>query len=165
MPVAISLILLAVLCRVLPTMDLTLSNLSPFTAIAFCGAVYFRRPWFWAVSFFALELSDLYVNYFHAREYGFTWSASGFILRSACFGAALYIGTRVAKKKSWLSQHPILGRRYFLRKNSRWLVAGADDRTPGVSAHDILLPQHPFRRPDVYWVVQRYFGMGRSSKV
>lgn len=103
MPVAISLILLAVLCRVLPTMDLSLSNLSPFTAIAFCGAVYFRKPWFWAVSFLALELSDLYVNYFHAREYGFTWSASGFILRSACFGAALFIGTRVAKNKSWLS--------------------------------------------------------------
>ena len=103
MPVAIALILLAVLCRVLPTMDLSLSNLSPFTAIAFCGAVYFRKPWFWAVSFLALEVSDLYVNLFHAREYGFTWPLSGFILRSACFGAALFIGTRTAKNKSWLS--------------------------------------------------------------
>jgi len=53
MTVAIILIVLAVLCRVLPTLDLSLSNLSPFTAIAFCGAVYVRKPWFWALSFLA----------------------------------------------------------------------------------------------------------------
>jgi hypothetical protein len=103
MTVAIILIVLAVLCRVLPTMDLSLSNLSPFTAIAFCGAVYVRKPWFWALSFLALELSDVYVNYFHAREFGFTWPLSGFIARSVCFGLALFVGRRVAREKSWLS--------------------------------------------------------------
>ena len=103
MPAAIALVLLAVLCRVLPTFNISLSNLSPFTALAFCGAVYFRKPWFWVMSFLALELSDLYLNYFHAHEYGFYWSPAGFLVRTACFGAALFIGSRVARRKSWLS--------------------------------------------------------------
>jgi hypothetical protein len=100
--VAIILVLLAVLCRVLPTMDLSLSNLSPFTAIAFCGAVYFRKSWLWVISFLALELSDIYVNYFHAHEYGFHWSLTGFVVRAACFAAAFGLGTWVARQKSWL---------------------------------------------------------------
>ena len=100
---AIALIILAVLCRVLPTFNISLSNLAPFTALAFCGAVYFRKPWFWAVSFLALELSDLYLNYFHAREYGFYWSLNGFVVRTGCFGAALLVGTWVARRKSWLN--------------------------------------------------------------
>ena len=103
MPVAIALVILAVLCRVLPTFNISLSNLSPFTALAFCGAVYFRKPWFWAMSFLALEASDLYLNYFHAREFGFYWSLSGFMVRTACFGAALLLGAWVAKRKSWLN--------------------------------------------------------------
>lgn len=102
MPVAVLLILLAVLSRILPTMDLSLSNFSPFIAVAFCGAVYCRKPWLWVMSFLALELSDIYLNNFHAQEYGFYWSLSGFIARASCFGFALLLGTWVAKRKSWL---------------------------------------------------------------
>ena len=103
MLVAIILIILAILCRVLPTLDISLSNLSPFTAIAFCAAVYVRKPWFWVASFIALEMSDIYVNNFHANEYGFYWSLSGFAARTGCFAIAIAIGRSAAKHKSWLN--------------------------------------------------------------
>jgi len=102
MVAALILISLAVLSRVLPTMDLSLSNFSPFIAIAFCSSVYFRKPWLWVVSFLALEASDIYLNYFHSREFGFYWSLGGFIARASCFGAALLLGTWIGKRKSWL---------------------------------------------------------------
>jgi hypothetical protein len=101
--VALILIVLATLYRVLATMDMTLSNISPVMAIAFCGAVYFRDKRMWAVPFVALALSDLYINWFYAKEYGFSWPVSGTIARTACFGVALLIGAWVAKRKSWLN--------------------------------------------------------------
>ena len=103
MPVAIVLIVLATLYRLLPTLDLGLSNFSPVMAIAFCGAVYFRNRWMWLIPFLALGLSDLYIDNFYAREYGFSWPLSGFIARTACFALALLIGAWVAKRKSWLN--------------------------------------------------------------
>ncbi|HET7535385.1 MAG TPA: DUF6580 family putative transport protein [Candidatus Didemnitutus sp.] len=99
---AVIFVLLAVLGRILPTMDLTLSNLLPFTSIAFCGAVYFRKPWLAVFSFVALELSDLYINWFYARQYGFHWPISGFVVRSLCFGTSILIGRWIAGHKSWL---------------------------------------------------------------
>jgi len=101
--VALVLILLATLYRLLPTLDLGLSNFSPVMAIAFCGAVYFRKRWMWAIPFVALALSDVYINNFYARQYGFHWPVSGLVARTACFGVALLIGAWVAKRKSWLS--------------------------------------------------------------
>jgi hypothetical protein len=95
--------LLAALSRICPTLGWSWWNLAPFTAIAYCGAVYVRRPWFWLLSFGALELSDLYLNWFHAREYGFHWDLTGFGMRSACFGTAWLIGAWVAKRKTWLN--------------------------------------------------------------
>lgn len=103
MPVAITLIILAALYRLLPTMDTGLSNFSPVMAISFCGAVYFRNRWMWLVPFMALGLSDVYINNYYAREYGFSWPVSGFIARSACFVVALALGAWVAKRKSWLN--------------------------------------------------------------
>jgi len=103
MYVAVILIVLATLYRLLPTVDLTLSNFSPVMAIAFCGAVYFRKRRMWLIPFVALALSDVYLNNFYAREYGFTWPLSGLIARTACFGVALLIGAWVAKRKSWLN--------------------------------------------------------------
>ncbi len=103
MPVAVLLIVLATLYRLLPTMDLSLSNISPVMAIAFCGAVYFRKRWMWLIPFAALALSDVYINNFYAREYHMDWPLSGLIARTACFGAALFIGAWVAKRKSWLN--------------------------------------------------------------
>ena len=103
MPVAIILIILAALYRLLPTLDPGLSNFSPVMAISFCGAVYFRNRWMWLVPFVALGLSDVYLNNYYVREYGFTWPVSGFIARTACFAAALFIGAWVARRKSWLN--------------------------------------------------------------
>jgi hypothetical protein len=103
MLVALVLIVLATLARLLPTVDASLSNFSPVMAIAFCGAVYFRKRWMWAVPFVALALSDLYLNHFYAQRFGFTWTWSGWAARSACFAAALLIGVAVARRKSWLN--------------------------------------------------------------
>ena len=103
MIVAVVLIVLATLYRLLPTMDMALSNFSPVMAIAFCGAVYFRKRWMWLVPFLALGLSDIYINQFYAKQYGFTWPLSGVLARTACFAVALGIGAWVAKRKSWLN--------------------------------------------------------------
>ena len=103
MPVAVTLIVLAVLARLLPTIDPSLANFSPVMAIAFCGAVYFRNRWLWLVPFAALSLSDAYLNYYYAKEYGFNWPIGGLLARTACFGAALAIGAWVAHRKSWLN--------------------------------------------------------------
>jgi hypothetical protein len=102
MRVAILLIVIATAYRLLPTMDLSLSNFSPLMAIAFCGAVYFRNRWMWLVPFIALAVSDYYINWFYAREYGFHWPISGPIARTACFAAALLLGAWVSRRKSWL---------------------------------------------------------------
>ena len=51
MRTAIILIVLATLYRLLPTVDLSLSNFSPVMAIGFCGAVYFRNRWMWLIPF------------------------------------------------------------------------------------------------------------------
>ena len=99
---AFVLLLLAAAYRVLPTLDMSISNLSPLMAIAFCGAVYFRNRKLWLIPFIALSVSDLYINWFYARTYGFHWSMAGFIARTACFAAALGLGAWVAQRKSWL---------------------------------------------------------------
>ena len=103
MLVAVLLIILATLYRLLPTMDMALANFSPVMAIAFCGAVYFRKRWMWLVPFLALGLSDLYIDHFYAKQYGFSWPLSGVIARTACFAVALALGAWVAKRKSWLN--------------------------------------------------------------
>lgn len=102
MRIAIVLILIATAYRLLPTMDLSLSNFSPLMAIAFCGAVYFRNRVMWLIPFIALALSDVYINNFYAREYGLHWPLAGFIARTACFAFALLLGAWVSRRKSWL---------------------------------------------------------------
>lgn len=102
MRIALLLILIAALFRVLPTMDLGLSNISPVMAIAFCGAVYFRNRWMWAVPFIALCASDIYINFFYAREYGYALPTAGYFARFACFAAAVALGVWISKRKSWL---------------------------------------------------------------
>ncbi|MFI5336370.1 MAG: DUF6580 family putative transport protein, partial [Opitutales bacterium] len=37
-----------------------------------------------------------------AHEYGYQWSVSGFVARTACFAAAIGIGAWVSRRKSWL---------------------------------------------------------------
>jgi hypothetical protein len=99
---AIVLIVLALVFRLLPTMDMNWANLSPMMAIAFCGAVYFRdRRYSW-LPFAGLCLTDLYVNWFYAQEYGYRMEIPAYLARAACFAAALAIGAFVARRKSWL---------------------------------------------------------------
>ncbi len=159
--VAVILIFLAVLTRILPTMDLSFSNLSPFFAIAFCGAVYFRKPWLWVGSFLALELSDLYLNYFHAREYGFHWDLSGFLTRSACFGAALLLGVWVSQRKSWLwlLNGSLLGALlfYFVTNSQSWYTDPFYSKTLAGwwQAMTIGHPEYP---PTIYFFKNTIFG-------
>jgi hypothetical protein len=103
MIVAIVLILLAALYRLVPTIDMHWANFSPVMAITFCGAVYFRNRWMWLIPFIALALSDLYINQFYTREFGYGWSLGGVLARTACFAAALPIGAWVARKKTWFN--------------------------------------------------------------
>jgi hypothetical protein len=99
---AIILICLALAYRLLPTMDLAWSNFPPLMAVAFCGAVFFRRRAMWFLPFAGLCLTDLYINWFYAREYGYNWEPAGFVARAACFALALGLGAWIAKRKSWL---------------------------------------------------------------
>ena len=101
MRIALALVLFAAAFRILPTVDFSLANVSPVMAIAFCGAVYFRRGWMWAVPFVALALSDVYINHFYAEAYGYRLSLLGNVARFACFAAALLLGAWAAARKSW----------------------------------------------------------------
>lgn len=98
----IVLVVFAVLWRVLPTMDFSFANVSPVMAIAFCGAVYFRNKRMSLVPFVALCVSDLYINWFYTKNYGYTLPASGYIARIACFAAAIGLGWWISTRKSWL---------------------------------------------------------------
>ena len=99
---AIALILLALAYRVLPTLDMRWANFAPFTAIAFCGAVYFRDRRLWFLPFAGLCLTDLYINWFYAREYGYHLEWSGYVARVASYAAGLGLGWWVSTRKSWL---------------------------------------------------------------
>ncbi|AOS43108.1 hypothetical protein Verru16b_00149 [Lacunisphaera limnophila] len=99
---ALILIILALGYRLLPTLDMAWANFPPLMALAFCGSVYFRNRWMWLIPFAGLCLTDLYINWFYAREYGYHWELSGFIARAASFGLALGLGTWVSRRKSWL---------------------------------------------------------------
>ncbi len=158
---AIVLVLLAVLGRILPTMDLTLSNLMPFTAIAFCGGVYFRKPWFAVMSFFALELSDVYVNWFHAREYGFHWEISGFVARSFCFALSVGIGRWVSGQKSWLwlLNGSLLGAViFYLITNTQSWFGDAFYAKTLAGWWQALTVGHPEYPPTIYFFRNTLFG-------
>jgi len=161
MPVAIALIILAALYRLLPTLDLGLSNFSPVMAISFCGAVYFRNRWMWLVPFVALGLSDVYINNFYAREYGFSWPLSGFVARTACFAASLLIGAWVAKRKSWLNllNGSLLGALlfYFVTNTQSWAADGFYAKTLA-GWWQALTVGHPEYPPTVYFFRNTLFG-------
>lgn len=161
MLVAVLLILLAALYRLLPTMDLAWSNFSPVMAIAFCGAVYFRKRWMWVIPFAALALSDLYINQFYAREYGFFWSAGGLLARTACFGGALLLGAWVARRKSWLSllNGSLLGALlfYFVTNTQSWASDPFYAKTLA-GWWQALTVGHPEYPPTVYFFRNTLFG-------
>lgn len=97
---ALALILLAALWRGLAVFEPSLFNIAPVTALAFCGAVFWQDRRWWLVPFAALLLSDLWLNHYHATEFGYTWSAGEMLLRIASIAAALGIGRLVAARRS-----------------------------------------------------------------
>jgi hypothetical protein len=99
---AIVLMLLALGYRLLPTLDMGWANFPPFAAIAFCGAVYIRDRRLWLLPFAGLCLTDLYINWFYAREYGYHLEWSGYVARVVSYGAGLALGWWVSSRKSWL---------------------------------------------------------------
>jgi hypothetical protein len=161
MPVAIVLIVLATLNRLLPTIDPSVSNFSPVMSIAFCGAVYFRKRWMWLIPFVALGLSDVYLNNYYAKEYGFTWPLSGFLARTACFGAALFIGAWVAKRKSWLN---LLGGTllsaiiFYIVTNTQSWAADAFYAKTIAGWWQALTVGHPEYPPTVFFFRNTLFG-------
>lgn len=100
---ALCLILLAACWRILSALEPSLSNVAPITALAFCGAAYFRDWRWWLVPFLALMLSDLWLNYYHATQFGFTWSLGEILLRLLCFAAAVGVGRLVARQRNGLT--------------------------------------------------------------
>ena len=103
MRTALALILLATGYRIVAAWNPELVNFSPLMALAFCGAVYFRNRWLWLVPFLALSGSDLYLDHYHATQFGYTWDLGGVLVRTMCFAAALALGWMVARRRSWLT--------------------------------------------------------------
>jgi hypothetical protein len=103
MRTALALVLLATVYRIVAAWNPALVNFSPLMALAFCGAVYFRSRWLWLVPFAALSASDLYLDHYHATQFGYTWDFGGVLVRTTCFAAALALGWMVARRKSWLT--------------------------------------------------------------
>ncbi len=161
MPVAVILIILATLYRLLATVDLGLANFSPIMAIAFCGAVYFRQRWMRVIPFVALALSDIYINNFYAREYGFDWPLSGLLARTACFAVALLIGAWVAQRKSWLNllNGGLLGAIvfYFVTNTQSWAADPFYAKTLA-GWWQALTVGHPEYPPTVFFFRNTLFG-------
>lgn len=103
MRTALALVLLATAYRIVAAWNPDLVNFSPLMALAFCGAVYFRNRWLWLVPFVALSASDLYLDHYHATQFGYTWDLGGVLVRTVCFVAALVLGWMVCRRKNWLT--------------------------------------------------------------
>lgn len=97
---ALALILAAALWRVAVVFEPSLFNVSPVTALAFCGAVYFRDWRMWLAPLAALTLSDLWLNHYHAAAFGYTWTLPEMLLRAGCLGVALGLGRLVARRRN-----------------------------------------------------------------
>ena len=100
---ALFLLVAAAAWRILALHAPELSNFSPLMALTFCGGVYFRDRWMWAVPFAALAASDLYIDHYYSVQYGYHWSPSSVGFRLLCFAAGLMLGRAVAGRRSWLT--------------------------------------------------------------
>ncbi len=103
MRTALALVLLATAYRIVAAWNPDLVNFSPLMALAFCGAVYFRSRLMWLVPFVALSASDLYLDHYHATQFGYTWDLGGVLVRTVCFVAALVLGWMVCRRKTWVT--------------------------------------------------------------
>lgn len=100
---AVFIIVLAAGYRVVAAWDPSLVNFSPLMALAFCSGVYFKNRWFWLLPLVALSLSDLYLNYYYATQFGYEWSLGGVAVRTGCFAVAIGLGWMVSQRKNWLN--------------------------------------------------------------
>lgn len=121
---ALALILLAALWRIVILYHPMLFNVAPITALAFCGAVYFRDWRLALVPFAALTLSDLWLDHYHAATFGYSWSMGQVLLRALCVVAALGLGRLVEGRRNALT---ILGGAtgsalifYFVTNSAAW---------------------------------------------
>ena len=102
MQLALALVLFGTVCRLAAMDNSVLANFSPLMAMAFCGAVYFRRGKLWLAPFAALLLSDFIINA-HYAPLGWGYTPGAMLVRTGCFAAALGLGALVARRKSWLN--------------------------------------------------------------
>jgi hypothetical protein len=100
---ALALLVIAALSRLLAVYNPALANFAPIMALTFCGGVFLRDRRLWAIPFFALSLSDLYLDYHYATTFGETWTWPSVLIRLACFAAALPLGRLVAAHRSPLT--------------------------------------------------------------
>ncbi len=160
-PAAIVLILLALAYRVLPTLDMKWANFAPFAAIAFCGAVYFRDKRLWLLPFAGLCLTDLYVNWFYAREYGYHLEWTGYVARVISFAAGLGLGWWVSTRKSWLwlLNGSLLGALvfYFITDTLSWWSDAFYAKTLA-GWWQALTIGHPEYPPTIYFFRNTLFG-------
>ncbi len=158
---AIVLILLALGYRVLPTLDMSWANFAPFAAIAFCGSVYFRDKRLWLLPFAGLCLTDLYVNWFYAREYGYHLEWTGYVARVISFAAGLGLGWWVSTRKSWLwlLNGSLLGALlfYFITNTLSWWSDAFYAKTLA-GWWQALTIGHPEYPPTIYFFRNTLFG-------
>ena len=100
---AVVMILLAAGYRVVSAWEPSLANFSPLMALAFCGGVYFRDCRLWLVPLVALVVSDCYLEYYYATQFGYHWVFTGLLTRTLCFIVAMLLGRLIAQRKSWLN--------------------------------------------------------------
>lgn len=163
MRIAFALVLVAAALsyRIWATGDFALSNFSPLMAITFCGGVYFRRWWMWLIPFVALSLSDVYINHYYAKQWGYEFPVSGVLARTACFAAALGLGRWVRGRKSWLwlLNGSILGALlfYLVTNSQSWL---ADPYYPRTLAGwwQAMTVGHPEFPPTIAFFLKSLFG-------
>ncbi len=161
MRAALLLLFLAVGYRLLPTLDLALANFAPLTAIAFCSAVYLKDRRLWLLPFAALCLSDLYINWFYAREYGYHLEWTGYVGRVLSYGAGLGLGWWVSTRKSWLwlLNGSLLGALlfYFITNTLSWWTDAfyAKSLAGWWQAMTVGHPEYP---PTIYFFRNTLFG-------
>ena len=89
--------------RIVAAWNPSLANFAPLTALAFCGAVYFRNRGMWLIPFAALLMSDLYLNHYYAVQFNYEWSFGASGVRALCFVVAVFLGWLVSERKTWLN--------------------------------------------------------------
>ncbi len=97
---ALAVIVAAALWRIAVVHEPMLYNFAPITALAFCGAVFWRDRRWWLAPFAALFLSDLWLNHYHASESGYTWTLGEMGLRALAVAGACGLGRLAAMRRN-----------------------------------------------------------------